>query len=192
MTPGRSTLYQSTVAGGLTRNRPVSSLAGAEVHDNGVGAGGERAHPVVEHLGAQGGLAHHAVGYTERGEVVVDLADDAIGERVAQNGPRPSAVQCSGVLGQQCGLLERGEVADVNAWMARPITEKLLGARPGITQGVPWPPITDVRSPMSGATLRRTGMSTSERPTTLCEAFQRTVAIDPDAVALRTRATRRP
>jgi long-chain acyl-CoA synthetase len=26
----------------------------------------------------------------------------------------------------------------------------------------------------------------TERPTTLCEAFQRTVAIDPDAVALRT------
>ncbi len=29
-------------------------------------------------------------------------------------------------------------------------------------------------------------MSTSDRPTTLCEAFQRTAAIDPDAVALRT------
>lgn len=29
-------------------------------------------------------------------------------------------------------------------------------------------------------------MSTPERPTTLCEAFQRTAAIDPDAVALRT------
>src|SRR6478609_11418011 len=29
-------------------------------------------------------------------------------------------------------------------------------------------------------------MSTSERPATLCEAFQRTAAIDPDAVALRT------
>src|SRR6478736_8089962 len=29
-------------------------------------------------------------------------------------------------------------------------------------------------------------MSTSERPGTLCEAFQRTAAIDPDAVALRT------
>jgi len=26
----------------------------------------------------------------------------------------------------------------------------------------------------------------SERPTTLCEAFQRTATIDPDAVALRT------
>ncbi|OBI89806.1 fatty acid--CoA ligase FadD11 [Mycobacterium asiaticum] len=29
-------------------------------------------------------------------------------------------------------------------------------------------------------------MTTAERPTTLCEAFQRTAAIDPDAVALRT------
>src|SRR3954453_12314241 len=29
-------------------------------------------------------------------------------------------------------------------------------------------------------------MSTSDRPATLCEAFQRTAAIDPDAVALRT------
>jgi long-subunit acyl-CoA synthetase (AMP-forming) len=29
-------------------------------------------------------------------------------------------------------------------------------------------------------------MTTSERPTTLCEAFQRTAAIEPDAVALRT------
>ncbi len=29
-------------------------------------------------------------------------------------------------------------------------------------------------------------MSTSERPATLCEAFQRTAAVDPDAVALRT------
>ncbi|BBY08508.1 fatty acid--CoA ligase FadD11 [Mycobacterium noviomagense] len=29
-------------------------------------------------------------------------------------------------------------------------------------------------------------MTTSERPTTMCEAFQRTAAIDPDAVALRT------
>ena len=29
-------------------------------------------------------------------------------------------------------------------------------------------------------------MTTTERPTTMCEAFQRTVSIDPDAVALRT------
>ena len=29
-------------------------------------------------------------------------------------------------------------------------------------------------------------MTTTERPTTMCEAFQRTAAIDPDAVALRT------
>ena len=29
-------------------------------------------------------------------------------------------------------------------------------------------------------------MSTSDRPATLCEAFQRTAAIDPDAIALRT------
>ncbi|MBV9352953.1 MAG: AMP-binding protein, partial [Mycobacterium sp.] len=29
-------------------------------------------------------------------------------------------------------------------------------------------------------------MTTSEHPATLCEAFQRTAAIDPDAVALRT------
>ncbi|HVQ84707.1 MAG TPA: AMP-binding protein, partial [Mycobacterium sp.] len=29
-------------------------------------------------------------------------------------------------------------------------------------------------------------MTTTERPTTLCEAFQRTASIDPDAVALRT------
>ena len=29
-------------------------------------------------------------------------------------------------------------------------------------------------------------MSTSDRPATLCEAFQRTAAIDPDAVAIRT------
>ena len=29
-------------------------------------------------------------------------------------------------------------------------------------------------------------MSISDRPTTLCEAFQRTAAIDPDAVAIRT------
>ena len=29
-------------------------------------------------------------------------------------------------------------------------------------------------------------MTTPERPTTLCEAFQRTASIDPDAVALRT------
>src|SRR3954468_15510538 len=29
-------------------------------------------------------------------------------------------------------------------------------------------------------------MRTSERPATLCEAFQRTAAIDPDAIALRT------
>lgn len=29
-------------------------------------------------------------------------------------------------------------------------------------------------------------MTTAERPATLCEAFQRTAAIDPDAVALRT------
>src|SRR6185312_15223800 len=29
-------------------------------------------------------------------------------------------------------------------------------------------------------------MSTSDRPATLCEAFQRTAAVDPDAVALRT------
>ena len=35
-----------------------------------------------------------------------------------------------------------------------------------------------------GRTL--TGMSTSDRPATLCEAFQRTASIDPDAVALRT------
>ena len=29
-------------------------------------------------------------------------------------------------------------------------------------------------------------MTTTERPATLCEAFQRTASIDPDAVALRT------
>src|ERR1700754_2288823 len=29
-------------------------------------------------------------------------------------------------------------------------------------------------------------MTTTERPTTLCEAFQRTASIDPDAIALRT------
>jgi long-subunit acyl-CoA synthetase (AMP-forming) len=34
--------------------------------------------------------------------------------------------------------------------------------------------------------LRRTEMTTPERPATLCEAFQRTASIDPDAVALRT------
>src|SRR3984957_6500551 len=34
--------------------------------------------------------------------------------------------------------------------------------------------------------LRRTEMTTNERPATLCEAFQRTASIDPDAVALRT------
>src|ERR1700757_4870538 len=34
--------------------------------------------------------------------------------------------------------------------------------------------------------LRRTEMTTSDGPTTLCEAFQRTASIDPDAVALRT------
>ena len=34
--------------------------------------------------------------------------------------------------------------------------------------------------------LRRTLPVMTERPTTLCEAFQRTAAIDPDAVALRT------
>ena len=32
----------------------------------------------------------------------------------------------------------------------------------------------------------RTATTSSERPTTLCEAFQRTAAVDPDAVALRT------
>lgn len=29
-------------------------------------------------------------------------------------------------------------------------------------------------------------MTTTERPTTMCEAFQRTAVMDPDAVALRT------
>lgn len=29
-------------------------------------------------------------------------------------------------------------------------------------------------------------MTLAERPTTMCEAFQRTAAIDPDAIALRT------
>src|SRR6185312_3404487 len=33
---------------------------------------------------------------------------------------------------------------------------------------------------------RRAGMTPTERPTTMCAAFQRTAAIDPDAVALRT------
>src|ERR1700761_3296519 len=51
------------------------------------------------------------------------------------------------------------------------------------------------RTPDHGRTLakgnadppqRRTVMTTPERPATLCEAFQRTASIDPDAVALRT------
>src|SRR4030088_586796 len=41
---------------------------------------------------------------------------------------------------------------------------------------------------MSGVTQRRPHMTTSERANTMCEEFQHTASIDPDAVALRTPA----
>ena len=115
MTRGRSTLYQPTVARWADPEQARVD-PGAEVDDDGVGMlGRERPHSVVEHLGAQRRLAHHARRHAERGEVVIDLGDDVGGEGVAEDGPGPSAVECSGVLGEQRGLLERGEVADVDA-----------------------------------------------------------------------------
>jgi len=66
----------------------------------------EIANPVVEHLGAQCRLAHHAGLHPQAGEVEVDLADHFVGQRVAEDRPWPSAVQRPGVLGEKCGLLD--------------------------------------------------------------------------------------
>lgn len=59
---------------------------GPEVNNDRVGVlPDERAHPVVEHLRAQRCLAPHPGLHAEAGEVVVDLADHFIGQRVAED-----------------------------------------------------------------------------------------------------------
>ena len=74
----------------------------------------ERAHPVVEHLGAQRGLADDTRLQPEALEVVIDLADHRVGERVAEDRPRPTAVQRPGVLGEEGGLLNWRELCRGN------------------------------------------------------------------------------
>jgi hypothetical protein len=66
----------------------------------------EGAHSVVEHLGAQSRLAHHAGLYAKACEVVVDLADHLVGQTVTEDRPGPPAVERSGVLGKKCGLFD--------------------------------------------------------------------------------------
>ena len=81
---------------------------GAEVDDDGIGmSADERAHPVVEHLGAQRRLAHDAGLYPKAREVVVDLSDHLVGQRVTQDRSRPPAVQRSRIFGEKRGLLDR-------------------------------------------------------------------------------------
>ena len=90
--------------------------AGAEVDDDGVRiVGHERADPVVKHLGAQRRLADDAGLDTETREVVVDLADHIVGQPVAQNRSRPTAVQRPGVFGEKCGLFNWCEFGGCNS-----------------------------------------------------------------------------
>jgi hypothetical protein len=80
---------------------------GTQVDDHSIGVPfDESAHSVVEHLRAQRGLAHHAGLHTEAGEVVLDLADHFVSQRVAEDRLGPPAVQCPGVLGEKCGLFD--------------------------------------------------------------------------------------
>src|SRR5690349_610053 len=73
---------------------------------------GEGTDPVVEHLGPQRRLAHHADLNTQPGEVVVDGVDDRIGQQIAENGVRSPAVQRPGVQRQQGCLFDRSEIGD--------------------------------------------------------------------------------
>jgi hypothetical protein len=53
--------------------RSEGIASGSKVDDHGIGVSSdERAHAIVEHLGPQRGLAHHAGLHTQPGEVVVD------------------------------------------------------------------------------------------------------------------------
>ena len=96
----------------VDRRRRIDAVEAAvepcpEVDDDGVGClCDEIADPVVEHLGAQRGLADHAGLHTEPSEVVVDLADHLVGQRVAEDRSSPAAVQRPGVLGEKCGLFD--------------------------------------------------------------------------------------
>ena len=69
------------------------------------------AHPVIEHLGPQRGLAHRAGRHAQTVEVEVDLGDDLIGQRVTEYRPGPTAVECAGV-GRKRGLLDGCQVGD--------------------------------------------------------------------------------
>ena len=90
--------------------------ARAEVDDDSIRMfGHERAHTVVEHLGAQRRLTYHTGLQTQPGEVVVDLADDVVRQPVAQDRPRPLAVQRTCVFGEKCRLFERSQVGGGDA-----------------------------------------------------------------------------
>ncbi|MDT5073533.1 MAG: hypothetical protein QOH82_2853 [Mycobacterium sp.] len=84
--------------------------------------GDEASDQVVEHLGPQRRLTHHARADAEAGEVVVDAADHFVGEPVAEDGAGPPAVQCPGVLRQEGGSLDRHEAADVDTHPDQPST----------------------------------------------------------------------
>ena len=101
---------------GRWRDAVVTAVQpGAEIDHNSVGVRcDERSYPVVEHLRPKCCLAHHAGLHPEAGEVVVDVADDVVCQRVAQYRSCPPAVQRSRVFGEKRCLLDRRQIGGRN------------------------------------------------------------------------------
>src|ERR1700744_2033700 len=160
ITFGRSTLYQSTVAGGATRSMAVPR-------------------PAPRSTTTASGCS--ATKSRRRSSSI--LARNAVWRTALAGTPRPSksksmlATISSAIVSPSIGLGQRLSSARAY-WVTNAVT----------STGVKWViaiPIlaTYCRTSLGWVSESKT---TSERPTTMCEAFQRAAAADPDAVALRT------